>query len=180
MHQILLLKPAERTQKSTDKSPQQNTKQYQYSGDIVRKLEFRRPYNCLKCPDGTRACCSRTRIAIQSRHTGVLFLSPIQRTIQKIWKMNVCQKSCHCLNPTSKSCKKMHFLFVTLFYLSQFQHTPYTIELPLKKLFVLRHARCQRRALQFQWAKEALAQLLFLMPFVSLLWFDDTSIHHTV
>ena len=36
-----LLKPAERTQKSTDKSPQQNTKQYQYSGDVVRKLEFR-------------------------------------------------------------------------------------------------------------------------------------------
>ena len=111
--------------------------------------------------------------SLTPRHTGIFSFSLIQRAIQKVWKMNVRQKGCSCLNPTSKSCKKMHLLFVTLFFLSQFQHTPYTIELPLRKLSVLRHARCQRRALLFRWAEEALAPLLFLIPFVSLLWFDD-------
>ena len=50
-----LLKPAERAQKAADKPSEQHAEQDQDTGDVIRKPEFRRADDRLKCADrGTR------------------------------------------------------------------------------------------------------------------------------
>lgn len=122
------LKPAERTQKSADKTPKQNTEQDKNPSDIIRKTEFRRPDDSLKRTDWTGTGGRRTGITIQSRHADNFSSALINATLQEIWQMNIREQCRPRLNQTAGGRQPLRYTL--LLWLIQFQHTPDTAELP--------------------------------------------------
>ena len=98
-----LLKPAEGTQKTTDKASQQNSQQNEKACDIIGEAELGRPHHRLKCPDRAGSGGCRAGIAVQPRHADGLPCPLIQSALEEIRQMQVGQQRRTRLNPAPEA-----------------------------------------------------------------------------
>ena len=85
------LKPAEGTQKTSDKASQQDSQQNEETCDIIRKAELGRPNHRLKRTDGTGTGGRWAGVAVQPRHADVFPCALIQASFEEVRQVQVGQ-----------------------------------------------------------------------------------------
>ena len=98
-----LLKPAEGTQKTTDKASQQDSQQNEKACDIIGEAELGRPHHRLKRPDGTGSGGRWTGVAVQPRHANGFPSALIQSSLKEVWQVQVGQQRRTRLNPAPEA-----------------------------------------------------------------------------
>ena len=98
-----LLKPAEGTQKTTDKASQQDSQQNEKACDIIGEAELGRPHHRLKRPDGAGSGGRRTGVAVQPRHADGFPSALIQSSFEEVRQVQVGQQRRTRLNPAPEA-----------------------------------------------------------------------------